>query len=176
MLSKRLERAINDQINFEYYSANIYLAMEAYFAKQNLNGFVNFFKVQIQEENFHASKFFDYLNQVGANITIKGFPDPKNDYKSPLEVFEAALKHEQIVTSRINNLMSIANEDKDFASIALLQWFVNEQVEEEDTFNNAIQTLKRIGDNPAALYLYDQELSSRTFVPPTNTPSAGQNQ
>ncbi|MEY8000797.1 ferritin [Clostridium sp. Mt-5] len=175
MLSKRLKKAINDQINFEYYSANIYLAMEAYFARENLNGFVNFFKVQIQEENFHASKFFDYLNQVGADITIKGFPDPKNDYESPLAVFEAALKHEQIVTSRINDLMATANEDKDYASIALIQWFVNEQVEEENTFNNGIQALKRIGDNPAALYLYDQELAARTFIPPTPSTS-NQNQ
>ncbi|MCI1944634.1 ferritin [Clostridium luticellarii] len=174
MISERLKEAINDQINFEYYSANIYLAMEAYFARENLNGFVNFFKVQIQEENLHASKFFDYLNQVGAGITIKGFPDPKNDYKSPLEVFEAGLKHEQIVTSKINNLMSIANEDRDYASITFLQWFVNEQVEEEDTFNNAIQALKRIGDNPAALYLYDQELAARTFVPPASS-AASQN-
>lgn len=175
MLSKRLKKAINDQINFEYYSSNIYLAMEAYFARENLNGFVNFFKVQIQEENFHASRFFDYLNQVGADITIKGFPDPKNDYESPLAVFKAALKHEQIVTSRINDLMATANEDKDYASIALIQWFVNEQVEEENTFNNGIQALKRIGDNPAALYLYDQELAARTFIPPTSSTS-NQNQ
>lgn len=166
MISERLVNFINDQINFEYYSANIYLAMQAYFASQGLNGFTNFFKIQIGEENFHATKLFNYLNQVGGRVIIKGFPDPENNYASPLEAFEAALAHEQKVTQRFNNLMEIAREDKDYASLGFLQWFIDEQVEEEDTFNNAIQTLKRIGNNPAALYLYDQELASRTFTPP----------
>lgn len=168
MLSDKLMNSINGQINFELYSANIYLAMQAYFAANDLDGFANFFKVQIQEENFHANKFFDYVNQMEGRVTIEAMPAPKNEYESVLHVFKEALAHEKIVTQRIYSLMDIATEEREHATISLLKWFIDEQVEEETTFTGLVKRLERIGDDSAALYMLDSELAARVFTPPTN--------
>lgn len=168
MLSDRLITAINDQINFEMYSANIYFSMQAYCDSLDLDGFSNFFKVQIQEENFHTMKFYNFLNQTDARIKIEAIDSPSNDYESILDAFEKALAHEKKVTKRIYNLMNMATEEKEHATISLLKWFIDEQVEEEDTFTKLIKKLKRIGDNSAALYMLDTELQARTFVPPVD--------
>ncbi|MBV4426267.1 ferritin [Clostridium tyrobutyricum] len=172
MLSDRLVTAINDQINYEMYSANIYFAMQAYCDSLDLDGFANFFKVQIEEENFHTSKFYNFLDQMDARINIGAIEAPSNDYGSILEAFKEALNHEKKVTKRIYNLMNIATEERDHATMSLLKWFIDEQVEEEDTFNKLIKKLERIGDNAAALYMLDTELQARTFVPPTTSNAA----
>ncbi len=168
MLSEKLMNSINDQINFELYSSNIYLAMQAYCSANDLNGFANFFKVQIQEENFHAMKFFDYLNQMDGRVTIEALPAPKNDYESVTHAFKEALAHEKKVTKRIYNLMDIATEEREHATISLLKWFIDEQVEEENSFNGIVKRLERSGNDSAALYMLDSELAARVFTPPAN--------
>ncbi|WP_163192909.1 ferritin [Clostridium thermarum] len=166
MLSEKLLNALNEQINFELESEYIYLAMAAYCENEDLQGFANFFKVQAQEERFHATKFYDFIFQMGGRVTLTGIPVPQNDYKDILDVFSEGLKHEQEVTRRIYALSDIAIEEKEHATISFLKWFIDEQVEEEDTFNNLIKKLKRIDNNPAALYMLDDELATRTFTPP----------
>lgn len=167
MLSEKLMTAINDQINFEFYSINVYIAMQAYCAANDLEGFANFFKVQVQEENFHAIKFFNYLNQMNGRVTIAALPAPKNDFESILHVFKEGLEHEKTVTKRVYNLMDIATDEREHATISLLKWFIDEQVEEENTFSGIIKRLERIGDDSAALYMLDSELINRVFTPPT---------
>lgn len=168
MLSDKLMKSINDQINYELYSGNVYLAMQAYFASNDLDGFANFFKVQIQEENFHANKFFNYLNQMDGRVIIDAMPAPQNDFESVLHVFKEALAHEKTVTQRIYHLMDIATEEKEHATISLLKWFIDEQVEEENTFGSIVKRLERMGADSAALYMLDSELAARVFTPPTN--------
>lgn len=169
MLSDTLVRAINDQINFEMYSANIYFAMQAYCDSIDLDGFANFFKVQIEEENYHVTRFYDFLKRTNSRIIIGTVESPDNNYDSVNDAFKKALDHEKKVTKRIYNLMNLATEEKEHATISLLKWFIDEQIEEEDTFSKLIKKLDRIGDNSAALYMLDTELQSRTFVPPVNT-------
>lgn len=167
MISDKLFSALNDQVNYEFYSAQIYLAMQAYCASEDLNGFANFFKVQVEEERFHAAKFFDYIIDMNGKVIITGFEDPDTDFNSMITVFKNTLGHEQIVTKRIYNLMDIANEEKEHATISFLKWFIDEQIEEEKTDNSIIKRLDRIGDDKAALYMLDTELMQRVFTPPT---------
>lgn len=166
MLSEKLLNALNDQVNFELYSEYAYLAMAAYCESVDLKGFANFFRVQVQEERFHAMRFFDYINQVGGRVTLQAYQEPHNNFESPLAAFEHALEHEKIVTSRIYNLSDIAMEEREHGTISFLKWFIDEQVEEEDTFTTIIKKLKRIGDNAAALYMLDDELALRVFTTP----------
>ncbi|WP_026882001.1 ferritin [Clostridium akagii] len=167
MISDKLFSALNDQVNYEFYSAQIYLAMQAYCASEDLNGFANFFKVQVEEERFHASKFFDYIIDMNGKVIITGFENPDTDFNSMLTVFKNTLEHEQIVTKRIYNLMDIATEEKEHATISFLKWFIDEQIEEEKTDNSIIKKLQRIGEDKAALYMLDAELMLRVFTPPT---------
>jgi ferritin len=160
----KLVNAINDQLNYEFESAHVYLAMQAYVQTLGLDGFENWLGVQYEEEIFHARKMMAYLAERGERVIIKGFETPKQNFKSLLEVFETALEHEKGVTARINNLMSIAHEVKDFAAISFLQWYVDEQVEEEDSFQKIIDKIKLVKD--AGLYMLDNELATRTFTPP----------
>ncbi len=166
MLDKKIEKAINDQINFELFSAYLYLAMAAYFSSLNLNGFANWMKVQVMEEQSHAKKFYDYVLERGGKITLTGINGPQNKWKSPLAAFEDALAHERIVTEKINNLMNLAIELKDHASTSFFQWFIDEQVEEESTADGIIQSLKLIGKDSGGLFMIDKELASRIFNPP----------
>ena len=166
MLDKKLENAFNDQINKELYSEYLYLAMKALFADMNLPGFVNWFDVQVQEERAHAMGMFDYLNQRGGNVELEAIAKPQTDWKSPLDVFEEVLKHEEYVTSTINTLMDVAEETKDRAAMSFLNWYLKEQVEEEDNVGNVLATLRLIGDDKKALLMLDKDLATRTFVAP----------
>lgn len=166
MISEKLNKAINDQINFEMESENIYLAMQAYCNSIDLDGFANFFDAQVKEERFHAMKFFDYVNQVGGRVEIGAIKGPNNNFNSILDVFKTAYAHEQIVTKKIYNLMDLAMEERDHATISFLQWFIDEQVEEEDTFSTLVSKLDRIKDNETAIYMLDKELQQRVFTPP----------
>ena len=159
----RLEKAINDQLNFEIESAHIYLAMAGYVATLGLEGFESWMYVQFEEELSHARKFINYVNERGGRVNITGFNDPQNEFKSLLDVMEISLGHEKIVTARINNLMKIAHEIKDYAAISFLQWYVTEQVEEEDNFGKLIDKIKLVKD--AGLYMLDKEVALRVFVP-----------
>lgn len=167
MISKKLFNAINNQITYEFSSAHVYLAMQSYFAANDLNGFANFFKVQVQEEQFHAMKFFDYINQMGGRFLIEAIPEPINEFESVIHAFREAYAHEKSVTQRVYQLMDIATEEREHATISLLKWFIDEQVEEENTINSIIKKLERIGDDKAALYMLDAELATRVFTPPT---------
>jgi ferritin len=161
MLSERLLREMNDQIKYEMFSANYYLAMAAWCHDQNLSGFANFFKVQAQEENMHAMKFFSFIDELGQRVKIQGMDEPKNDFESLLSVFEAAYEHEQFVTKRIHLLMEIAQEEKNFPAISFLNWFVDEQVEEEDNMRSIVDKIKLVGDKGHVLYMLDREAGTR---------------
>ena len=162
-MEKQLEKAINEQLNFEIESAHIYLAMAGYIATLGLEGFESWFMVQYEEELAHAKKFINYVNERGGRVQIKGFTDPENEFKSLLDTLEISLNHEKEVTSRINNLMRIAYEVHDYAAISFLQWYIDEQVEEEDNFNKLIDKVKLVKD--AGLYQLDKEMLTRVFVP-----------
>ena len=156
MINEKLEKAFNDQINKELYSEYLYLSMQAYFERLNLKGFVNWMSVQVQEEHAHALGMFDYLNQRGGNVQLEAIDKPETDWESPLAVFEQVLEHEEYVTSRINALMDVAEETKDRAAMSFLNWYLKEQVEEEDNVGNVLATLKLIGDDKKALLMLDK--------------------
>ncbi|HHY90958.1 MAG TPA: ferritin [Clostridiales bacterium] len=161
MLRENLMAELNTQIQFEIFSENLYLAMAAYCADQDLDGFANFFKVQAEEEKSHAMKIFDYIIERDGRARISAIDEPQNDFASVLDAFQKAYEHEQSVTERFNKLMDLAMEEKDHATANFLKWFVDEQVEEESLFRGIIAKLKRIGDNGAALHMLDNELAQR---------------
>ncbi len=166
MLSEKLLNELNEQIKYELYSAHLYLGMAAYCASEDLDGFANFFKVQAEEEKFHAMKFFDYVNEKGGRVRMQALAEPMNDYESILDVFEKAYEHEQFVTKRIYTLMDIALDEREHATVSLLKWFVDEQVEEESNMEGIIKKIKRIGDHGHGIFMLDAELAQRTFTPP----------
>lgn len=165
MLSKTMEKAINDQIKWEYYSAYLYLSLSAYFMNLGLPGFANWMDVQFQEEQFHARRMFDYVNSKGARVFLQAIDAPENTWKSPLEAFQFALNHEYQVTGRINDLVTLAQKENDHASAIFLQWFVTEQVEEEANFGDTVSKLKLVGDG-GGLFMLDRELATRVYTPP----------
>lgn len=164
-MNKKLVDAINTQLNFELESAHVYLAMQNYFAAESLSGFESWYNVQYQEEVSHAAKFMRYLNERGERVEITGFDSPNNEFSSILEVLEASLNHEKKVTSKINDLMDLALELKDHASVSFLNWYIDEQVEEEATFSELIDKVKMMDGK--GIYMLDKELGSRKFVDPT---------
>lgn len=171
MISKTIEDALNDQIAFEFYSAHIYLAMSSYFESIDLPGFASWMRVQYQEEVAHAEKILDYLIERDGRAIIKSFETPPAEWASEQGAFEEAYAHEQLVSGRFNNLMELVISEKDHASQIFLQWFVNEQVEEEASVKAVIQQLKLLGDSKAGLFQMDRELGQRIFTPIVNTPA-----
>jgi len=165
MVSKELEAAINKQINAEFWSAYLYLSMSAHSSHKGLPGFANWFKVQFQEEQDHALKLMNYLIAKGNSVELKPIDKVDTSWESLLKAFEVTLEHEKIVTSLINNLVSIARRENDYASENMLQWFVNEQVEEEETAQALIDSLKLIGSNGFGIYTMDKELAQRSYTP-----------
>ena len=164
MITKRLEDAINAQINAEMWSAYLYLSMSAYCQNAGYTGMANWFFVQFKEEQDHAMIFFNYLQSRGGRVALQAIDTVSTDWASPLAAFENTLAHEQKVTAMINNLMSIAIEEKDYAAQSRLQWFVDEQVEEEENATELIQKLRMVEGNGYGLYQIDQELAARTYV------------
>ena len=167
MISKKMQEALNTQVNAELYSAYLYLSMEAYFQSQNLLGFASWMRVQTQEELTHAMKIYDFLNERGGRVILKSITEPQAEWQSPLAVFEAAYKHEQKVTGLINDLVNLALDEKDHATNSFLQWFVNEQVEEESSADEVVQKIKMVDKAPGAMFMIDKELGQRVFTPPT---------
>jgi len=170
MIGKRIEKAFGEQLNAELYSAYLYLSMAAYFDSENLPGFAGWMKVQAQEEVAHAMKFYGHINERGGRVTLKAIAGPKTNWKSPLEAFQDAHKHEQKVTGLIDKLMTLAEAEKDRAASIFLQWFVAEQVEEEASVDYVVKTLERVKGAPMALLMLDRESAKRTFAP---TPTEG---
>ena len=166
MINKKVEKALNEQVNAELYSAYLYLSMEAYFKSLNLIGFANWMRVQTQEEITHAMKIYEFIDERGGRIILKAIDGPDTEWDSPLAVFEAVYKHEQKVTGLINNLVNLAIEEKDHATNTFLQWFVNEQVEEESSADQMVQQLKMMENAPGGMFMLDRELGQRVFTPP----------
>ncbi len=168
MLSQKMTDALNDQINKEMYSAYLYMSMSNKSNELGLKGFANWFMVQYHEEMFHAMKIYEYIARQGGAIQLKAIAEPPADFSSPLDMFTKTLEHEQYVTRCINDLMELAIEEKDHASRIFLQWYVTEQVEEEENDNDMIAQLKLIGDNPHALLMLDRELTGRAANVPVD--------
>lgn len=167
MLSKKMEDALNKQVNAELWSAYLYLAMSAYFKNKNLNGFANWMRVQYQEETTHALKIFDFINERGGNAKLEAIAKVEQTWKDPITIFEVTLAHEKKVTSLINNLVDISLQEKDHATGNMLQWFVAEQVEEEANAEEILQQLKMINGKGEGLFMIDKELKLRVFVDST---------
>lgn len=166
MLKQPLTDSLNDQLNFEFYSAHVYLAIAAYCSSESLDGFANFFVVQAEEEKFHAMKFYKYLNDRSQRVILTGMDAPNNHYGSILEAFEDAFEHEKEVTRRIYHLSDLALNDREHATMQFLKWFIDEQVEEEAMFDSIINKLKRIDKDSNAFFMMDAEFAQRTFTPP----------
>ena len=169
MISQKMQEALNGQVAAEFYSAYLYLSMSAYLESIDLQGFAGWMRVQYQEEVSHAEKIFDHVIERDGRAVIKAWEAPPAEWKSALDVFETAYKHEQKVTGLINGLVDQALAEKDHATYNFLQWFVNEQVEEEASVKTIVQQLKLLGDSRAGLFQIDRELGQRTFVPPADT-------
>jgi len=161
MISKPLQDALNEQINFELVSAYLYLSMSAHFEAQNLSGFANWMRVQYQEETGHAMKLYKYVFDRNGVVTLKAIAQPATKFKTPADVFKQVLEHEQKVTSLINKLFELAVKEKDYAAQSFLQWFINEQVEEEKNATDIINMLEMIGDSPVSLIMADRQLGAR---------------
>jgi ferritin len=161
MLSDRIQKALNGQLNAEIYSAYLYLSMNAYFKSASLDGFANWMHAQGQEELLHAMKFYDFIHQRGGRVLLTAIDTPPTDWDSPLAVFEDTLQHEQKVTGFINELVEIAMEEHDHATQIFLHWFVTEQVEEEESVGRVLEQLKLLGDARQGLFMMDREMASR---------------
>ncbi len=161
MLSSKMEDTLNNQINAELYSAYVYLAMSAYFEGRDLQGMAAWMRAQAQEEAAHAMKIFGYIAERGGSVKLAAIEGPPTSWDSPLAVFENAYKHEQHVTSLIHKLVDLAIGEKDHATKNMLDWFVDEQVEEEASANAIVQKLKMIGDHTPGLLMLDRELGQR---------------
>lgn len=161
MISKRMEEALNEQIKEELGSAYLYLAMAAYFEAENLPGMAHWMRVQTQEELAHAMRIFNHLVERGGRVKLQALAEPAFQWNSPLEAFEAAYKHEQYISERIHKLVELARAEKDYPAEVMLQWFVAEQVEEEDQALKVVEMLRRLGDSGRGLLWLDKELGKR---------------
>jgi ferritin len=167
MIGKKIEDALNEQVNREMYSAYLYMSMSAHFTNKGLKGFANWFMVQYHEEMLHALKIYEYINLQGGRALLKALKQPPWEFKSALDAFTKTLAHEQFITKSINDLMDLAIAEKDHASQIFLQWYVTEQVEEESNDNEIIAQLKIIRDDPNGLMMLDRELAARVTTVPT---------
>ncbi|WP_315302951.1 ferritin [Tannerella forsythia] len=163
MFNKKIETAINDQINAELWSAYLYLSMSAYCYDNGYNGVANWYQVQFKEEQDHAMILFNYVISRGGRVTLKPIEAVPTQWDSLLNSFEETLKHERIVTGLINDLYTLALQESDYATQSMLKWFIDEQVEEEEAALDIINNLKMIKDNGYGLYMLDKELSGRTY-------------
>ncbi|MBM4169603.1 MAG: ferritin [Ignavibacteria bacterium] len=162
MLSKPVQDVLNRQINNEFHSAYIYLSMAAHFEATNYPGFAHWMKKQYEEEIEHGMKIFNFINERGGKVTLEAIEKPAAEFKSPLEIFTAAYKHEQKITGTINECYEVAAKEKDYPTQVMLHWFIEEQVEEEKSASEIIEQLKMVGDAPAGLLMLDRQLATRS--------------
>ena len=165
MLKKKIEKALNEQVNKELFSAYLYQSMAAQAEHDGLEGVANWMDVQAEEEMFHARKIYDYINEQGGRVILKAIEEPPAEFESPKAMFEKALEHEQFITKSINELVDLARKENDHATEIFLQWYVTEQVEEEDNVGGILDKLELIGDQGRGMYMLDKELADRTFTP-----------
>ncbi len=161
MISDKMLKELNDQVHAELFSEYLYLSMAAWLDSQNLEGFANFFKVQAGEEREHAMKFYGYIYDVGRSVTLKGLDTPKSEFESPAAIFEAALEHEKYITSRIDNLVKIARSESDYKTENFLNWFLEEQIEEEDNMTKGLDKTRAFSASKGQLYMLDAQMAKR---------------
>ena len=166
MFSKKVEKALNDQINAEFFSAYLYLSMSAYLSDISLVGFANWTRAQYEEEKFHAIKMYNFILERGGKVKLKTIDSPKHKWRDIIDVFEDILEHEQKITHSINDLISLAIDERDHATVNFLQWFVDEQVEEEASVSELLSQLKLVGGNGSGLFMLDREAAQRKFIQP----------
>jgi len=166
LLKENIESALNKQINWELYSAYMYLSMSAYFNSIGMAGFASWMRVQAQEEQLHAMKLFDHIVARGGRVHLMEIAQPPLEWSSPTNVFEETYKHEQKVTALINDLVSLAKSEEDYATKNMLQWFVDEQVEEEESASEVFEKIKLVGTDGSGIYILDKEMGLRSFTPP----------
>jgi ferritin len=172
MLSPKTQDALNRQINAELYSSYLYLSMSAYFEAESLRGMAHWMRIQAQEENIHAMKLYDYVNNRGGRVTLTEIAAPKTAWATPLEAFEDAYKHELKISGLINDLINIATSEKDHATQDFLQWFADEQVQEEASSKLIVDQLKLVGGQGLGLFMIDQQLGQRPAVAAAAGPAA----
>lgn len=161
MLKKKVQDALNDQLREEYYSAYLYLSMSAYAESVNLPGFAHWMRLQYDEEIAHVMKFYNYILDRGGRVKLLAIDEPAHDFKGPLDLFEKSLAHEKLVSGRIRKIYGMAVKEGDYESQVFLQWFITEQIEEEKTADDVLQTIKRAGDDGHAILMIDRELGAR---------------
>lgn len=161
MLNANVQQALNDQIRDEFYASYLYLSIAAYFEDNNLPGMASWMRLQADEERGHAMKIYDFVIDRGGRVYLQAVDEPPADFGSPLGAFEGALAHEQRVTASINRIYALAVEENDYPTQVMLQWFIDEQVEEEKSASDIVDQLNLVGDNSAALFMLDQQLGSR---------------
>ena len=166
MISPKLNEALNNQMNNEFYSEYAYLSMAAYFHSNDLDGIANFFHVQAKEEHFHGMKIYNFILSRAGKVELKTIKAPKVDFKSATEVFESALEHEKSVTKSINDVMDISIQENDHAVNSFLKWYVDEQVEEESTATKNLSRIKLIDGKGEGMLMIDQGLATRSFAEP----------
>ncbi len=172
MINEKVAKVLTEQVNREFFSAYLYLSMSAYFSDLGLLGFASWMRVQFQEEQAHAMLMYDFLVNRGEKVILGAIEAPKNTWVSAINAMEEVLEHEVYVTGLINNIITVAEEVKDRATMSYFNWFIDEQVEEEANAQDIISKLKLIGDDKSALYLLDKDLSTRVFVQPVMKPVA----
>lgn len=165
MVSERIQKLLNEQIQKEFYSAYLYLSIEAYFQSLNLNGFANWFHIQTQEERDHAMIIFNYVNRIGGRVVLGQIDAPQVEFSSIEEALKRTLEHEQFVTKSIYNIVDVAVEERDHKTNSFLQWFVNEQVEEEENADNNIKKFEMVKDDGKGILMLDAEMAARVYVP-----------
>jgi ferritin len=161
MISEKVQKALNDQIQAEIFSSYLYLSMAAYFHSESWNGFAAWMKIQSEEEYGHAMKLMKYVNDVEGKVTLEAIEKPKSEWKSPFEAFEEAHKHELYITEHINLLYQLTIQEKDYPAQLMLNYFINEQVEEVSTIVQIVNKFKAVGDNRTSVYFLDRELGMR---------------
>jgi ferritin len=174
MIGQRMQEAMNEQIMHETGSAYLYFSMAAYFHAKGVDGMAQWMKAQAQEEFGHALRFFNHINDRGGRIELLGIDKPQKEWDSPLAAFKAALEHEKFITGKIDELVKIAREENDNAAEIALQWFVTEQIEEEDSVSKVIDMLELIGESGHGLLMADRELGQRVPGPLPTAESTGE--
>lgn len=167
MVSEKVHKLLNQQINKEFYSAYLYLHFSNYFKEKNLDGFANWYMVQAQEERDHAMLFYTYLQNENMTVTLEAIDKPEKSFSSHMDVLKAGLEHELYVTSLINDIYAAAYDARDFRTMQFLDWFVKEQGEEETNANDLISKMELFGSDPKSLYMLNQELAGRIYSAPS---------
>ena len=166
-MNEKIAALLNDQINKEFYSAYLYLDMANYYDEMDLAGFANYYNIQAQEERDHALLFMKYMQNNGLKVTLESIDKPDKEFKSPLDPLVIAAEHERYVTELINEIYHAAHKEKDYRTMKFLDWFVDEQMEEEDSADTMVSRYKLFGQDPKGLYLLDQEYATRVYTAPS---------